>query len=245
MANAQHYIHFLFLHCAIKILVSPRLCISHNSVAKLLLRQFVTDFSEIYGEDQVSFNVHSLIHLPDDALKFGPLDSFSAFCFESYLTPVKSLIKAHTHPLEQVSFRLIEKKNASHLDSDRYPNENTKLTILGRTKVQNEYNSIIYLRNKLSNVQPNNYVMSKKKEILRISKFININSIFYVEAEAFDNRENVYSYPLKSEKLFIFKCVTKFNNKSLYPLSSIFCKLVGVDMEDNKTIFISMSKLED
>ena len=67
----EHYVHFLYLHCAIRILVSPFLCISHNSVARSILRKFVIDFGDIYGEDQVSFNVHSLTHLADDVISLG------------------------------------------------------------------------------------------------------------------------------------------------------------------------------
>lgn len=53
--------------------------------AENLLDSFIVQFCNIFGEDYITYNVHSLIHLSDDARKFGSLDSVSAFKFESFL----------------------------------------------------------------------------------------------------------------------------------------------------------------
>lgn len=37
----------------------------------------------------MSHNVHIISHLADDVKKFGTLDNFSAFLFESYMQPLK------------------------------------------------------------------------------------------------------------------------------------------------------------
>jgi len=42
-----------------------------------------TIFSDLYGEEHVSYNVHSLIHLVDNCRVYGVLDNFSAFTFEN------------------------------------------------------------------------------------------------------------------------------------------------------------------
>jgi len=39
----------------------------------------------IYGDHNLIFNVHSLIHLAEECRIHGPLDSWSAFVYESYL----------------------------------------------------------------------------------------------------------------------------------------------------------------
>ena len=38
-----------------------------------LLEVFVANFSNIYGRKTISYNIHSLLHIVDDAQKFGPL----------------------------------------------------------------------------------------------------------------------------------------------------------------------------
>lgn len=44
--------------------------------ADLLLKWFVKSFSIIYGKQYTSHNVHCLIHLKEDVLKFGTLDEY-------------------------------------------------------------------------------------------------------------------------------------------------------------------------
>jgi len=45
--------------------------------------------SQLYGKIQLVYNVHSLIHLADDAKQHGALDHISSFPFESYLGRLK------------------------------------------------------------------------------------------------------------------------------------------------------------
>jgi hypothetical protein len=48
------------------------------------------------------YNVHSLIHLADDALLYGNFDCVSAFEFENYMQQIKKLLRSKCLPLEQV-----------------------------------------------------------------------------------------------------------------------------------------------
>lgn len=73
-----------------------------------MLKWFVAEYGNIYGNYNVIYNVHSLIHLPKDVKNFGPLESFSAFKYESYLGKLKSKIRASSRPLHQISNRIIE-----------------------------------------------------------------------------------------------------------------------------------------
>ena len=68
-----------------------RLCLTQHFCASLidyadrLLLNFVENVSSIYGEDQLVYNVHGLLHLVDDVRLYGLLDNVSAFQFENYL----------------------------------------------------------------------------------------------------------------------------------------------------------------
>ena len=87
------YDHFMLFHVAIKILSSPDTCRKYNSFSKALLHHFIRESSKLYGGHFVTYNVHCLIHLSDDAKRFGPLDEFSCFPFENCLYQLKKLIK--------------------------------------------------------------------------------------------------------------------------------------------------------
>ncbi len=58
--------------------------------------------------DILVYNVHSLLHLAENAQNFGSLDSCSAFKFESYLHQVKKMVRSGKNVLAQVANRLEE-----------------------------------------------------------------------------------------------------------------------------------------
>ncbi|XP_065204539.1 uncharacterized protein LOC135834540 isoform X1 [Planococcus citri] len=70
--------------------------------AKDNCKEFVKESARLYGKAFISYNVHGLIHLPDDYKNFGPLDNFSAFKYESFLGTKKRYIKSGNRPLEQI-----------------------------------------------------------------------------------------------------------------------------------------------
>lgn len=53
-------------------------------------------------------NVHNLIHLANDVNNLGSLESFSSFKYESYLGKLKSMVRATSKPLHQISNRIVE-----------------------------------------------------------------------------------------------------------------------------------------
>ncbi|XP_075559920.1 uncharacterized protein LOC142591476 [Dermacentor variabilis] len=109
------YSHFLILHTAITILSSPSLCREYCSYAKELLICFVSSFQSIYGKHSLSYNVHSLVHLADDVLRYGPLDSFSAFPAENFMHHLKKLVRHSKKPLEQLVNRIAERLSSGTL----------------------------------------------------------------------------------------------------------------------------------
>ena len=97
------------LHVAITIYSSVQFCVTKVNFAKDLLRLFVEHCKDLYREEMIIFNMHSLIHLGDDVDNFGPLQNFSAFPFENHLRIIKRLIRKPDQPLQQVIWRLKEK----------------------------------------------------------------------------------------------------------------------------------------
>lgn len=114
--NRDIYTHFLTLHVAVSILISPMLTTNKNNVdyAEKLLQHFVESFEKIYGKEYMSHNVHNLLHLSNEVRKFGPLDSFSSFRFENFLQNLKSFLHKAEKPLQQVIRRYTERRQSQY-----------------------------------------------------------------------------------------------------------------------------------
>lgn len=59
-------------------------------------------FIILYGSENVSHNIHNLLHICDDVEYFDLLDSFSAFPFENHMQYFKKFVRKGEKPLEQI-----------------------------------------------------------------------------------------------------------------------------------------------
>ncbi|XP_036329668.1 uncharacterized protein LOC118741800 [Rhagoletis pomonella] len=83
----EFYKHFWNLVLATTIYSCERYVQSPGvlDVARNLMNEYVEEFISLYGNDSISSNVHNLIHVHDDVLKFGSVRNISAYPFESTL----------------------------------------------------------------------------------------------------------------------------------------------------------------
>ena len=109
----KHYKNFMKLHVAIKILATPKMCIDYNELAQRLITFFVKDCKDLYGKRFICYNIHSLLHLSEDVMTFGHLESFSTFPFENHLRLYKPMIRKGEFVLVQVVTRIMEMKTRS------------------------------------------------------------------------------------------------------------------------------------
>lgn len=65
----------------------------------------------IYKKQCCTYNFYAVIHLPDDAKKFGSPDNVSYFPFENYLQFLKRLCRKSNLPLEQIIHRIHKGRN--------------------------------------------------------------------------------------------------------------------------------------
>ena len=82
---------------------------SKSSYAHSLLVAFVQHYSQLFGKNNVVYNVHGLVHLANEVNMFGPLDSFSSFPYESYLHQIKQLVRKPSCVFQQIATRLEER----------------------------------------------------------------------------------------------------------------------------------------
>ena len=74
-----------------------------GELVRPILRNFMKDGIIIYGKNFATLNVHAFCcHVVDDYKRFGSLDEFSVFRFESFLGWLKSLVLAAKYPVRQI-----------------------------------------------------------------------------------------------------------------------------------------------
>jgi len=104
------YVNFMSLNVAMIILLSPNKS-DFTEYGQQLIEYFVMTFDQIYGNYNVSHNVHGLLHIITDYLNFGPLDQCSCYPFENYMKVLKSALRKHEKPLQQFIHRYEEQCN--------------------------------------------------------------------------------------------------------------------------------------
>jgi hypothetical protein len=106
--NVEKYQHFLHLSLAIRILLSDDR--NWYKFADSLLKVFVSKIPVLYTEDFLVYNIHSLVHLTDDAVKFGSLNNINAFPFENFMQVLKRMLREKNRELPQIIRRVSERQ---------------------------------------------------------------------------------------------------------------------------------------
>ena len=82
--NVKFYNHLALLVEAVSILLQNTVTTEILNHCELILIQFVIDMEDLYGINNVSFNVHLCLHLTKSVENWGPLWTHSSFVFEAY-----------------------------------------------------------------------------------------------------------------------------------------------------------------
>lgn len=111
LLKQELYDNFMCFSTAMCILVHPELTRKHWQYASNLLKFFVQQCRELYGESFLVYNVHQMLHIADVAEQFKGLDECSAFAFENYNQKLKRMVHSGRNPLAQVTRRILEGHN--------------------------------------------------------------------------------------------------------------------------------------
>ncbi|KAG5869517.1 hypothetical protein JTB14_024561 [Gonioctena quinquepunctata] len=120
----------MLLKFGITILLNFELNAEYNEYAGALLKLFVKNSMNIYGKEFCIYNVHSVIHLADEAELFGSLNEVNCFPFENYLSFLKRMLRKSNNSLQQVVNRVSEGKEMkmkSHNKSTHVMGESYRL----------------------------------------------------------------------------------------------------------------------
>ena len=98
------YIHHLtLLVTALHILLQPSIKTAQINAAEAMLKDFVSLVPDLYDKNECTINMHLLLHLADQARKWGPLWGFSAFPFEHK----NGYIMSHIHSPYRIAGQLM------------------------------------------------------------------------------------------------------------------------------------------
>lgn len=167
--------NFLVLHVAARLLSSPESYRSRNRQSEELLKFFLGECMALYGAGMITLNLHCLRHLAECAVRFGPVEEFSAFPFEKFLGKIKRILRSGKKPLEQIA-RRIEELNSSLIPSGatareavvelQTPHTQGPLCQCHRQEDWQQYKVCYFRGEKITTKNPNNTVMLRDSSIV-------------------------------------------------------------------------------
>lgn len=216
----SYYNHFLSLHVAITILCCKTLHVKYLSYAEKLILYFVENFSILYGKENLSYNVHSLIHLAADSSRFGVLDLFSTFKFENKLGKIKRLLRSGNRPLEQVYNRISEQQQFV----------SGEVNYFSESQLKKEFN--------ISTSAGDNVCVLKDGSALVVKDIIPINEVVFMKGTLYHYFGNYYSNPCSSDLLGISVYVKKEDSYTVK--SSQVVRKALLFLENNRGILFPL-----
>jgi len=241
------YKHFMILSCAIRLLISPKTSYTYNNVAKMLIKQFVSEYSTHYGEEYVGYNVHGLIHVADFVLTHGSLDTFSAFKYENYLQFLKKSCKNSRYPLEDTYNRIMEHIN---IDSSSVPpnypilkNEINYDPEVNKSIDETYYKEII-LNNYVINSKnvKDNFVYVKDHGIVKVINIVKFsNCKIKIEVIKY-NTSPMFQNPISSDiiKMYYIRDIIPIPPLITIDIESIKYKCFTFPISNNKSVAIAL-----
>lgn len=206
------HLHFLLLHCAIRCLSVPSLVshIDNIEFARARLIDFVKGCTTVYGAQFISVNIHNLIHISDEVIKFGALLIFSCFPFENHLQKLIKLVRRCKDPLPQLAKRILEMRsnpcrppNGSQNDLD-LKKPHSRGPIIPHLVRGNQFGAVKTPEFLFTVSHPNNCAILNTGEPILIKNFVkNAKNEIFVLGHKFLDLDNLYDYPLSSRKLGI------------------------------------------
>lgn len=231
--------HCISLSIAIRILCDPQSCNKSKTrdYAGSLLTRFVSSYGGIYGEHYISYNVHNLIHLPNEVKKFGSLDEFSCFPFENHLQVIKNKISNSGKPLEEIINRIHE-VNLSEPNANRTMKDYPIVYCTSRGEIKYlEFDGFI-----ISRKDRDNCCILNDKSVIVVKDIIREHNGDYVRAKHLENIGSLYTKPCDSQILGIFiaslSCIESEASLVLLSVSQIKQKCLKLPYSEQDRTFV-------
>jgi hypothetical protein len=100
------------------------------TLAGFLINSYIMKYSEHYGMQHLTYNLHCHLHLPLQVFLFGPLHMVSCFPFEGFFKVCHQLFSGTRAIAEQIS------RNLSILDHLRFIKNFTNFKVSNHEQIQ-------------------------------------------------------------------------------------------------------------
>lgn len=233
VTSDDQYQHFLHMHVACYIFSCPELISKFGNQANYFLYKFVVEGMAIYGREYAVYNVHNLVHLWDDVNKWGTINDFSAFVFESFLGKLKRMLKKPNQPLMQVVISLLAKM------------DNTDKLAQSRERKEALLNPIVTDPGKFSRLETNIFTIDCLKDgnnivllsdgcVMSVEYFRRQDGTILLGGYCFAVLESAFKYPIDSKQLGIYKATELELDIRESTISEISAKMCVIPDEEDK-----------
>lgn len=242
---SEMYQNYLLLHCAITILCDIDICLVRNFTAEDILKCFIEDTENIYGLEFVVSIIHSCEHLAKAVREQkSPLDAFSTFPFESFMTPIKNYLHTTRAPLPQIHRRVVEMMKASNIESLKQPVTKADFDYSKRMKIDGSFEFVSIGGMKISSCgSRDRFLLTNENKIVVCLKIVKEHNNLIVKCRQLKSLGDFYSTPIKSEKLKIFWCETSYQSSAIYLKFDEFSrKMFAVPYDCTSMVFTPLRK---
>lgn len=227
----KFYVHFLYLHLAMRICMSSDATNSaHNSfVVGQMLNTFLADFSILYGKDKLDYNVHNLLHLETVQRELGPMKKLNGFFYENQIQMFDSIIDASKTDvnLEEIGEKIHENSNSmvenkiNDLINTSYPYVDSK-------------GDLIFKDYAISILDPDNHVLMKDG-VIKVEAICNdaFSKEILIIGKKYMRVDIMFQAPLSNQKLLLVAALSPLYT---FKLTDLVCKAVKFSTRDG--IFI-------
>ena len=111
----EYFSHWILLVQLSFLLLQKSISKDDLNECNRLMISFVGRMQLLYGSAAMTFNVHSLLHLPQSVSLWGPLWTHSCFPFEAFIYRIKRQLQGYKGIINQVMQKLILIQNLPQL----------------------------------------------------------------------------------------------------------------------------------
>lgn len=239
----KNYEHFLNLCLAVTI-CSCNAYKKYIPIAKECFKDYLEKQIEYYGENTIGSNFHNIIHIVEDVIKFGNLNSISTYDFENCLRHLKLSLQQCNRPLEQIVRRLAEQScDKSNQWRDK---NNIEWCVKYSYKISDNHSTVFYKQIRFGNdlifsskTQKDKFFLTHQNEIVEMVHAMKINNQFHIYGYSIKNKCSFFKKPFSSDRLSIFLSNCEKNAGEYYPVSTIKCKMVSL-YNNSDCVFIPL-----
>lgn len=231
IVHIDEYNHFVQLSCAV-ILLSSKVyeCVVHNTVLiDSLLEAYIEKYIELYGEQSISSNVHNLVHVKDDVIRLGDLNSISTYPFENALRMMKLKLRGMSKPLEQLSRRMAEIFQV--MDFKAQPSNQTTQLKNPFHHDKSKFQAVFLGEFRLSSQKfGDKWFMTHQKHIIEFKYATVLNGVIMLHGYEVKVKRDFFTYPLHSSKLNIYSTTNSQSGENdeilAFKIEDIKCKMI-------------------